>query len=83
MTTRIIWRGLAVDVRHTPNWLNTHLDHIEIEAVPRTKLPITATGYRSHFIDPGDLAEYDGPADFVRFWLDEAAKDWDAQLKLF
>ena len=82
MPTRFEWRGVTVEVRHEPNWLNTGLDHIEVMAIPRTPLPITETGYRSHFIDPGDLADYADAADFARFWLETAAKDWDGQLSL-
>ena len=39
----------------------------QVMAIPRTPLPITETGYRSHFIDPGDLADYADAADFARF----------------
>ncbi len=81
MLTQIEWRGLVVEIQHTANWLNTGFDHIEIKA--ESKLPITETGYRSHFIDPGDLAEYADPAAFVRYWLNVSATDWDAQLSLF
>ncbi len=70
-------------MRHEANWLNTDLDHIEIESTPRTRLPMTETGYRSHFIHPADLEEYSDAADFVRYWLEAAAPEWDAQLSLF
>lgn len=82
-SVRIVWRGVTLEVRHTQNWLRTGLDHIEIEATPRTPLPITETGYRSHFIEPRDLADYEDAADLVRFWLDRAGKDWGGQLSLF
>ncbi len=82
MSTRFTWRGVTVEVRHEPDWLNSGFDHVEIEAIPRTPLPITETGYRSHFIDPGDLDDYDDVAAFARFWLEAAAKDWDGQLSL-
>ena len=83
MRTRLVWRGVEIEVRHVANWLNTGLDHIEIEAMPRTALPITETGYRSHFVDPGDLTDYADVADFLRFWLDSAAEKWSGQLSLF
>lgn len=83
MTTRLIWRGIAIDVRSEANWLNTGLTHIEVETTPRTPLPITETGYRSHFINPADLAEYGGAEGFIRQWLEDAAKNWSGQLTLF
>lgn len=83
MQSKLVWRGVTIIVRHEVNWLNTDLDHIEIESTPRTRLPMTGTGYRSHFIHPGDLEEYEDATDFVRRWLDAAALDWDAQIPLF
>ena len=41
MSTRFTWRGVIVEVRHEPDWLSTGFDHIEIETIPRTALPIT------------------------------------------
>lgn len=89
MHPRLTWCGIVVEVRHNPNFLNLGFDHIEIEAIdpPRCPLPITATGYRSHFIDPGDLDDYESTSGFVRFWLDTAAQspEWqrDRQMSLF
>ncbi len=79
----ITWRGITIEVTHVSGYLASHLDHIAVETKPRTPLPITQTGYRSHFIDPEDLTEYEGAGDFVRFWLDSAGTDWDGQLTFF
>lgn len=80
----IVWRGISVEVKHTPRFLNSHLDHIEITSEDRVALPITETGYRSHFIDPSDLEDYTSPEDFVLTWLEITGKDWaGAQLTLF
>ncbi len=83
MTMQIVWRGIEIEVRTEANWLGNDITHIEVQTTPRTPLPITETGYRSHFIDPQVLAEYDGVDDFVHQWLEEAAKGWDSQLSLF
>jgi uncharacterized membrane-anchored protein len=40
----------------------------------RAPLPITDTGYRSHFLLAGIVEEAGGPAAYVRCWLDEAAR---------
>ena len=67
--------------RSPKNWLNTGYDHVELRADQR--LPVTQTGYRSHFLHPEELAQFDGVEDFVRQWLDEASTSrvWQKHLK--
>lgn len=43
-------------------------------APERAKLPITETGYRSHFLSKGVVEAAGGPTACVTAWLDEAAK---------
>ena len=72
--------------------LNVLLHH-EIETLhpTRTPLPITETGYRSHFTGSAAIEERGGPVAYVIAWLDDAAKSsaWKkieakgAQLLLF
>jgi len=89
MKTMIEWQGNAVAITCTNNWLNTGYHHIELHC--ETPLPVTSTGYRSHFIASDELAQFASTVDFVRQWLDEAArsKAWlrhvedSRQLKLF
>lgn len=78
------WRGVHIVIRYCPNWLDFYerlyghpLAHIEIEAVApaRALLPITETGYRSHFTTPEEVADAGGPVPFVRAALDSAAED--------
>lgn len=77
----ITWRGIRIALSYEPRWLNLSdeygLDtaHLEIEAVQpkRAMLPITETGYRSHFTSAATVASYGGPVAFVRAWLDEEA----------
>ncbi|WP_254368252.1 hypothetical protein [Paracoccus sp. Z118] len=62
------------------------VDHIEMRSEGRTPLPVTETGYRSHFMSKGTVAEHGGAVAFVTAWLDhEAARTgWrGAQLSLF
>ena len=51
-------------------------DHLEIKAVDPTKhpLPITETGYRSHFEPAGNIDELGGAVEVVRQILDAEAK---------
>jgi len=99
-THTIVWNGIRIEVRYCRSWSESYeriygypLAHLEIESIDpeRTPLPVTQTGYRSHFTRP-DIIEADGgPVELVRAWLDDAAKDpkWIAseaarkQLSLF
>lgn len=81
-TFSLTWRGTMLSIRHTPKYFG-HADHVEITVKkPRTAiLPITETGYRSHFIDPDDLARAGGAVLFVQAWLEREAesKTWCAR----
>lgn len=81
---RAMWRDIELEIRHCRNWLPTSeapfvTQHIEIRSQDKRLLPITETGYRSHFMNGADaLVEFDhDPVAFVLWWLDEAAKDPD------
>lgn len=47
--------------------------HLEIESLspPRAPLPMTETGYRSHFIPPQDVERFGGPEAYVEAWITE------------
>jgi hypothetical protein len=82
---KITWRGIALTITFKPDWLNV-ADHLEIATEGRVPLPVTETGYRSHFMAVGSIAAYGGPAAYAIDWLDhEAARvGWSgAQLSLF
>ena len=89
-THRLDWRGLEIEVRYCPDWMLGRA-HIEVEFLCRSPLPITETGYRSHFTTAETVAELGGPVQLVETWLDETAsgagwKDAEAkrrQLSLF
>jgi hypothetical protein len=71
------WRGMLVQVSYNPNWSGMSLiAHLEIETQEpvRAPLPMTETGYRSHFIGQGIVEEAGGPAAYVWAWLEDAAK---------
>lgn len=81
----ITWRGVKLEITFTPEKFGL-VDHIEIMAEGRAPLPVTETGYRSHFIQAGTVAHHGGAVAFVTAWLDhEAARTgWTgAQLSLF
>jgi hypothetical protein len=90
--SRDMWRGIDLEIRHCRQWCAiTGLDHIEVRSRDRVSLPITETGYRSHFIAPEQIAEFGTAAEYVLAWIDRASqsqkwkqKDADTrQLPLF
>lgn len=84
----IQWQGMAIQIRHVAGWAAGY-DHLEIRTIEpdRAKLPITETGYRSHFLPGWELEEQGGAVTFVTAWLEHAAQstEWQAarQLSLF
>jgi hypothetical protein len=88
-THRITWRGIVVEIGYEPSWLDlteingTIKAHLDITAVQpeRAPLPMTETGYRSHFPMQDDVADAGGPVSYVLAWLDHAAEDpaWKAR----
>ena len=95
-THHIDWRGIRIRITYERNWLAIeghnpcHLT-LTSEVPARCPLPLTETGYLSHFTDPALVDEAGGPVEFVVAALDMAATsgDWqrleaDAQqMKLF
>lgn len=71
---------VAITIRHTRDYLLAGSDHIEIESVKpkRAALPITETGYRSHFIDREELRMAGGALQFAKSWIlrEERSKEW-------
>ncbi|CAM3738277.1 hypothetical protein [Litorimonas haliclonae] len=78
-THRLIWQGIEIEARYDPQYCESIVAHLEIQAIKpeRTRLPVTETGYRSHFHNIG-MIERDYGGDViacVEDWLDEASKD--------
>ena len=78
------WRGLVIEIRYCPDWLVCYrktygyaLAHLEVETIQPAlvPLPITETGYRSHFDRPDNIEAQGGPIAFVLAWLDHDAED--------
>ena len=73
---KLIWRDVTCRVRHTPNYISRGWTHIEIIVVkPKgAPLPITETGYRSHFMAPLDLINAGGPVTYVTAWIEKESR---------
>lgn len=75
-THKLVWRHVTARVRHTRNYINDGWSHIElIVLTPKdAPVPITQTGYLSHFLDEGELEMAGGPIAFFTAWLDREAR---------
>jgi len=80
---RLDWQGIVVSVSYEADWLGLANEfagianaHLEIEAVApeRAVLPVTDTGYRSHFLARGVVEQAGGPVAYAKAWLDQATK---------
>jgi len=79
-TVCIDWNGLHIEIVHVMGWTHVpvngqRLDHIEIRCVDpdRHPLPITQSGYRSHFLYEDQLIGFKDAVDYVTQWLDAEA----------
>ena len=70
------WQGIAITITHRKTYPINDFSHIEVQANQR--LPMTETGYKSHFMPNDALSEYDGVVDFVIQWLEATcqSKEW-------
>lgn len=88
----IDWQGITLSVTYTPKErIPVHHLEIRVVAPQSAALPITTTGYRSHFFDD-DVTEFGGVTGYVIAWLDDAAantpgwvqqRDASRQMSLF
>ena len=70
------WRGLLVQVSYEPHWMSGgDIAHLQVETLEpaRAPLPITETGYRSHFIAQGSVEAQGGPSSYALAWLEHEA----------
>lgn len=72
---RAEWRGIGLEIRHCPAWSReVDIGHIEVVSDECTPLPITETGYKSHFLTSKQVTAIGTPLDYVMAWLDHAAQ---------
>lgn len=74
-TYRFTWRGIGIEAIYTPLKWNT-IAHLEIRSVAPegAALPVSETGYRFHFHQPGTVEAQGGDVVAqVIAWLDEEA----------
>lgn len=69
---RFTWRGVEMSVTYSPDYISAGWTHLELRVLnPKGKpVPITTTGYLSHFLDEDELEAAGGPVAFFRVWLE-------------
>jgi len=71
------WNGIEIEIRWNADYLafegRPDMGHLEIESLSprRAPLPMTETGYRSHFIEADEVDRFDGPEGYVEAWITE------------
>ena len=81
-TYRFNWQGIEIEAAYTPRKWGV-IAHLEIRSIAPegAPLPISGTGYRSHFHPIGTVEAHDGDVVAqVTAWLDEEARNpnWQA-----
>ena len=84
----IVWQNpitreyIQIRIIHTRDYLGQGQDHVQTESIKpkRAALPITATGYLSHFISGLELMNAGGPVSLITSWIEREAstKKWRA-----
>ena len=77
----LVWRDWKLAIRQSfPDYAGEGRTHLEItvKSPAGAPIPITDTGYRSHFVATDELAAAGGAVAFVAAWLDREAgtKAW-------
>jgi len=85
----LTWHERTIQIDYEAHWLGVdkigglQVAHLQVRVTEpeRAELPITETGYRSHFVDREAVSEAGGPVEYVRQWLDAEArsKTWREQ----
>ena len=80
-TFDLVWCARNIEVRCQANWLNSSYWHIELRCEER--LPVTETGYRSHFVIDDAISDQEDVHAYVLAWLDETAREpsWQRQIE--
>ncbi len=71
----IDWQGISILITHAHKAWGV-IEHLEIKTIdpPKAPLPITDTGYLSHYLDESYLQEYGGAVAYILAWLDHESK---------
>ena len=79
----LTWKGINLTISWKAEWLGGLSGHLEIWSENKEPLPITETGYRSHFCSPEEVIEAGGPVAYVQAWIESKDDGKAVQLSLF
>ena len=68
---RLEWEGVTVYLKWEPYAYSGIISHLQIQSDNRVPIPVTETGYRSHFCHKAEIEELGGPVAYVRKWLEQ------------
>lgn len=71
---RLEWEGVTVFLKWEPDAHTGIISHLQIQSENCVRIPITETGYRSHFCHKADIEAYGGPTAYVRKWLEHESR---------
>lgn len=87
-THTAIWEGIALQITWCPGWFQSKhvgysVAHLEVRSKTGEPLPISNTGYRSHFLPREAVEEYGGPVQYVAAWLthEGANAEWQKYIQ--
>lgn len=71
------WNGpngpVEIEIRWNPDHVALEdggsMAHLEIESLDRSPLPVTETGYRSHFVNEAEVSRFGGAEAYVDAWF--------------
>lgn len=76
------WQGISIQIRYCQHWPNGlihdsgfSIAHLEVETMHRDPLPITNTGYVSHFRHHSEIEALGGAVEYVFAWLEHMAQE--------
>ncbi len=72
-TYKFDWQGRRIEIVYQPRSF-AGAAHLQIRAKHARPLPITETGYRSHFPHPADVEHLGRPVASVEAWLESSAQ---------
>lgn len=72
------WNGINIEIHYDPVYFKYGTDfclsHLDIYSENESPLPITETGYRSHFFEASELDGYADIWAYVLAWIEHEAK---------
>ena len=74
------WKGLKLKIAYAEQWVTSvEVSHLAITSENKEIMPISKTGYKSHFTNKVTVDSFGGPVKMVHAWFDEKSKSKEWQ----